>query len=363
MKILHVAETIKGGVASVINELLLDQSLRGCDLRVLVPENQAEYINSLGNIVFYKKTGRNIFSFILLAFFFLKNIFIFKPDIVHIHSSFAGFICRFFLFFIPFKKMKVIYCPHSFSFMMKTSFFKKKIYSLIEIMMLPVTDKVICVGVEEYNSAIKFGLSPHKLIIINNGVRILEYFDKKEFLKDNIVNFIFVGRFDFQKGYDLLIEAIKNTNKLNAKFTIVGDFVHDESYENLELDNVFFTGWIGRDELLSYYYDSDFLLMPSRWEGLPMVALEAFSTGLPILSSNCSGIDELVEDDFNGYKFKNEDVNDFISKIEFLCKNINFIKINKLSRNARMTYLDKFTVEKMNEKTFELYVDILKGDF
>lgn len=117
-----------------------------------------------------------------------------------------------------------------------------------------------------------------------------------------IKRMISVGRLNFQKGYDLLLLALKPVFKKHPEWNI---YIYGEGEErqrlenlrdNLDLTNhVFFPGFV-RD-IQSEYLQSSFYVMSSRYEGLPMVLLEAMACGLPIVSFNCpEGPAQLLKD-------------------------------------------------------------------
>lgn len=361
MKILHVAETIKGGVATVVDQLVLDQLKREHDVKVLVPCDQSEYLTDPDSITTYKKTGRNIFSFLCLAVAFLKIIFQYKPDIIHLHSSFAGAICRAVLFLIPFQRAKVIYCPHSFSFMMNVSQIKKKLYALIEKVLSVVTDKIICVGNAEYDAADKFGINRDKLTIIFNGVEAPKNIDmiEKEYLKNGVINFLFVGRFDYQKGFDLLTQLFEYAQSFKVHFTVIGDFVHANAGIKPQFPNVTYLGWLPKGKLIEYYQTTDLLIMPSRWEGLPMVAIEAFSMGLPLFASNCPSLGELITDEVDGFLFENNSSQSLICRFNEIYSTLEKQKLEKLAYLVREKFERNFTAERMLDTTLDLYKNLI----
>lgn len=98
MKVLHAAETIKGGVATVINSLVEDQvkNPKISKVSCLVPSDQYDNLIQLDNLDSYcfERNGRNImcmFNFFLSLY---KLIWKEKPDVIHLHSSFAGLLGR-----------------------------------------------------------------------------------------------------------------------------------------------------------------------------------------------------------------------------------------------------------------------------
>jgi hypothetical protein len=96
MRVLHVAETIRGGIAAVLRPIVTNQleSLGRDSVKVIVPATQAEDLFSvpLYSIVSFDRRGRNARSLLALRATLCREIKHFRPDILHLHSSFAGLV-------------------------------------------------------------------------------------------------------------------------------------------------------------------------------------------------------------------------------------------------------------------------------
>ena len=129
--------------------------------------------------------------------------------------------------------------------------------------------------------------------------------DKSTLDKKRIIS---VGRLEPQKGFDLLIKAFSKVNKEDLKgytFHIYGDGEDKEALlkliSNFKLNNFIFLEGISKN-IQEEMYNSSMYIMTSRYEGFPMVLLEALSVGLPIISYNCpSGPAEIIENNDCGF--------------------------------------------------------------
>jgi len=121
--------------------------------------------------------------------------------------------------------------------------------------------------------------------------------------------FISVGRLEYQKGYDLLIDIFKkfkaNPEAYNWKLLLVGEGSQRKKLEakikNLDLtEEIILTG--ATKDVKKYYAMSDIFLLTSRWEGMPLVIDEAMFFQLPIIAFDCeTGPREMINHGINGF--------------------------------------------------------------
>lgn len=123
-----------------------------------------------------------------------------------------------------------------------------------------------------------------------------------------------MGRLTYQKGFDLLISAWSEVYRNNTDWIlrVVGSGEDEEELKNQanllgvsnSIDFVAVT-----NDVESYYQTSSFYCLSSRFEGLPMVLLEAQAYGLPIIAFNCdTGPSDVIEHGKNGYLAENDNV-------------------------------------------------------
>ena len=144
------------------------------------------------------------------------------------------------------------------------------------------------------------------VVEINNGYdKELFYYTTKKMSNKNNVIIVSVGYFGPVKGHDILLNAMK---LLDDKFQLIligkGDLY--EKYLKFIVENnlnnrVKMIGRIDHSRLKYYLDKADIFCMPSRSESFGIAALEAMACGLPVVSSNVGGLNELIIDGFNGY--------------------------------------------------------------
>jgi glycosyltransferase involved in cell wall biosynthesis len=140
-------------------------------------------------------------------------------------------------------------------------------------------------------------------------------------LGENKIIFSTIARFNFQKGYDILLRALalekERLSSAKALFLLVGEGETlpemKKLAEKLHLNElVKFCG--RRDDVYEILQASDFMLLPSRWEGLPIAILEAGFLKVPVIASNTCGNRELLEGS-RGLLFENLSEKDLAAKL------------------------------------------------
>jgi glycosyltransferase involved in cell wall biosynthesis len=103
-----------------------------------------------------------------------------------------------------------------------------------------------------------------------------------------------VARLAYSKGLDVLIQAFRDAALPDARLVILGEGRERRRLERLLGPNMTMPGF--RTNIKDYYQAFDLFVCPSRREPLPLVMLEAFDAGLPIVASTAEGCRELIEE-------------------------------------------------------------------
>ena len=155
-----------------------------------------------------------------------------------------------------------------------------------------------------------------------------------------------------EKGGDYLkTVAAYFENQRNMLFLCVGQ--HKASL-SLSHANVRYVPFIDNvHELATYYAAADILLFVSLAENFPLVALEALSTGLPVVSFDVGGVKEAVLHKEQGYIARYKDSGDLIEGVEYLLS-IQPIEYERMRESARARVLEHFTDHKMTDNYLSL---------
>jgi glycosyltransferase involved in cell wall biosynthesis len=151
----------------------------------------------------------------------------------------------------------------------------------------------------------------------------------------DLVRIAFAGRAEFAKGYHLLplIDNCLKEKKLKFKWNLVGAGTDNLIYNHFQQSDVKCFGNVSQEELIEVFNNSDVLVLPSFIEGTPLVVVEAMKCGVvPIVNDLPGGLQEIIYDNFNGFKINKNLPNVFANRIELISKNLKLF--NSLSYNA-----------------------------
>ena len=165
--------------------------------------------------------------------------------------------------------------------------------------------------------------------------------------------FIGVGRFSHRhKGFDILIKAFaKYCKKHDDGWTLelVGEGPEQQMYEEIIKENNIGDRMVispFTSEIQRHYASASVYVLSSRWEGQPLVLLEAMSHGLPIVSSDIPIAKELLDSSGTGIIFKNEDIDDLAARMEQMVYENNWEKMSHTS----IEYSKKFNTNNIIEQ-------------
>ncbi|MCT3524977.1 glycosyltransferase family 1 protein [Latilactobacillus curvatus] len=364
MKILHFAEYASGGVATYLrNTLSYQLDSNSVDEVILLNSQYKSEPFKIESKKFkqlcyaYSRSLKGILKLLSLR----KIIDNQNPDILHIHSSFAGLLRL--SFFLKKPDYKVVYCAHGWSFIQQDkNDFKKKIYALVERVLVRKTDLVINISNNEQRAAIKYGLPEEKMKVVYNSIPDNE--SDVVFSREYVVTeqhkrreLLFIGRFDKAKGLNFLIQNM-NFKDNNVTLTVIGESIlNDSKFNEVERAGVVFLGWINNEDINQYISRCDAVIVPSLWEGFGLVALEAMKNKKMVISSDAGGLPELVDDGYNGLLFNSGSAPSLQNAIKKFNK-LSQSELDIMGKNGYQRYITKYNFEILSEALLKAYVGL-----
>lgn len=167
-----------------------------------------------------------------------------------------------------------------------------------------------------------------------------------------------VGRLNPQKNFSLFLDvAARLASRFpDLRFLLAGDGPEEKMLRSKAsalgiADRVLFTGYVSDSRLV--YLAADVLLMPSRFEGLPMTLLEAMAMGLPVVASRLDGIAEVVDDPEDGLLAPPDDADLFVDHVAALISNRELAA--DMAKRARSKIENRYSVERLTAAVESIY--------
>ena len=258
-------------------------------------------------------------------------------------------------------------------FLAESGFFLKTLYKIQDFFIRKIINDASVISVaNEYEQKIFSSLNKKSRIeIIRNGVNLKKLVSKHNFKEKYQINsnfILFVGRFSKSKGIETLINAfsiVKNELKdSDIHLVIMGvDFGYQAEMEKL-IKKLNLSEEIKviknppRDDVISAYGESEFLVLPSQWELSPLVPLESFAFKKPVISTNSHGIPYTVQNNKNGILVEPENSLELSNAIVKLLNDSELRE--KLGQSGYNFVNEECNCVSMAKNSLKLYEDILE---
>jgi glycosyltransferase involved in cell wall biosynthesis len=352
VRVLHVVETLPGGPAAYLDEVLSWQlrHLGSGRVALLAPAGQFGHLSPAardGLVEFaYPRSGRNPLALWRLHRALGRAIAGWRPELLHVHCSFAGVVAR-----LARPSVPLVYCAHGWAFSRETSPLLKSMYRWIERRLQARADAVLAISEHERAAAAAAGLDLTRITTVRHGLRPLGQPSPSRTPRavHAPLRLLFIGRFDRQKGLDWLLRTLATMSTDRVQLTVVGAPVVDAPPQLSPSPGVRFTGWLTPPEVGEYLDQADALVVPSRWEGFGLVAIEAMRRGVPVLASNRGALPEVVAE--AGLVFDLERPHSLLEQLDALTPET----LCELGRRGLSRFEREFSAERMNRQTLELY--------
>lgn len=280
-----------------------------------------------------------------------------KPDIIHAHIYSAGVPA---IILGRIYKIPVVITEHFSAFpLRKLRRFEiaKARFALNRADLLLPVSRNLEEAIRSYKIDNRFKIIPN---VVNTNI----FYPKENRLPNKTKNILLVALLTPVKGINYLLNAIAELKKNRQDFIldIVGDGPYRKKYENFARKNkieklIKFHGAKTKKEISEIMRLSDFFVLPSLWENLPCVLIEAIASGLPIIASNVGGIPEIITKEI-GILVPSKDSSSLANAINFMLDNYTNYPKDKISKVAK----DKFSYEAVGSKLNKIYEGLCGHD-
>jgi len=183
--------------------------------------------------------------------------------------------------------------------------------------------------------------------------------------KNSKKRLLFVGLLSPQKGICYMLEALTKLKQKRQDFIldIVGDGPNRLEYEKLVKELglsqiVNFLGLKTKTEIASIMRAEDFFILPSLWENLPCVLIEAMASGLPVIASDVGGISEMVNKD-TGVLISPQNIDELQEAINLMLNHYQDYSTDKISNYAK----NRFGYKAVGDKLDLIYKEIISTHY
>lgn len=345
-----------GGAERVLLNLVQRFNRNLFSLHLIIIENSGPYLDLVPPDVHFHALGYDrVGKAIVKLATVLRRV---KPNVV---MSSIGHLNLALLLIRPFlpEEIKIIVRESNMPSKSFASGAKFTFFRLIYPLLYPTADRIVCPGEAIKNELkMKFRIREDKIVTIPNPVLIDNIRSKmashKNPFNQDRINLIAAGSLTRQKGFDLLVKAMKKLveTRQGVHLTIIGEGPEKTNLRtqirSLNLsDSITLAGF--RENPYPYFHHADLFVLASRWEGLPNVVLESLACGTPVVAFDCPGcVSEIIDDSSQGILVKAGDVEALAGAID------NFLENRKYSSK------DSLLPDKFNAKSvIAQYQDVL----
>jgi len=289
--------------------------------------------------------------------------------IIHAHGHFAGLHAR--LAAMGLEGVKTVYTLNGIHYPHYRSRLKKNLFIQGEKALKRFTDLFICVCDHDVDMGTRLGIiDPARTAMIYNGVEVEVEVDESRVAQlrrrydrgGGIV--LHVGRFMYQKDHHTLIEAVPSVLREHPDATFLlaggGELMERERRHAESLcipgEALVFLG--ESDEVDELMAACDFLVLPSLWEGLPYVALEAMRAGKAVIATPTGGTPEAVAHGENGLIIEARDPGALASAVNRLLDHPD--EAAAMGRRGR-ELVERFDLHEITARTLAHYEELLEA--
>jgi len=286
-------------------------------------------------------------------------------DIIHTHGGVAGFYGRWAA--RRFKKLAVVHTLHGLHYLYYRNIFLKYLYIGLEKIFSRFTNVVIFVSQADRNNGLKYKLaSKEKIRLIENGIDFSS-FEKRcsqekhedERRRSPVIGT--VARLHRQKNISLLLKAGARIKKSypGLKVLVVGDGPLRRKLEKLNKrlgtnDMIDFLG--ERKDIPCLISQMNIFVLPSLWEGLPYVLLEAAAMKMPVIGTDVDGIREMIQNEVTGILVSPKKPDPLAEALMRLLDNRKWGE--ELGLRFHKSVKEKYTISRMIHNIQDLYEEL-----
>lgn len=233
--------------------------------------------------------------------------------------------------------------------------------------LFPRVDRFHAVSQEIANEAKKYEAMAENIDVVYSPVNIesLQLYKKTNWETHSPFRFISVGRHHWKKGYHYTLSAVSQlvSNGEPVHYTIIAP---DQPTEEIlyQIDDLHLEAYVTmssldtQEEVYQKMNSADCLILSSVEEGIANVVMEAMAIGLPVISSDCGGMTEVIANGINGMIFPMRDIQALTLQMKAIM-DMPILETELLVQNALKTVMKNHNSKLIGEKIFYLYEKVI----
>jgi len=236
---------------------------------------------------------------------------------------------------------------------------------------------IVCSRYMKYELNNFFQLPDDKIKIIPNGIDIKDFQSldrqpdrdfRRNYAADDEKIILFIGRLVREKGVQVLLEALSHliSKNIKCKMLIVGRGPFEDNLKQTAANlgiypNVYFTGYIDDQTRNKIFSISDVAVFPSFYEPFGIVALEGMAAGLPVITTDAGGLNEIIQNGVDGIKVPVGDVQALAQAIESVILDPEYA--TALKHQGYLKAKTKYGWDVIARDTLKVYRQVMEEDY
>jgi glycosyltransferase involved in cell wall biosynthesis len=297
LRLLHVAEAFGGGVFEIVRLLAEESAAAGHEVAIAYgrrPETPVDVPARISPDVTLLPTAwvkRSLGAQLRVAGELRRFIARWQPDVIHLHSSFAGAVGAFALG----NGIPVIYSPHGYSFEMKDyTWLSRTAFRAMEAI---VARRMTLIGAVSLDEAelVREKLRHARVTVVQNGIPELDAPVRRRRRSRNPPLAVTMGRVSPQRQPDACARILHEVRDVVEPMWIGGDRPDSPNAAGLIEVGIPMTGWIARDAALEQLEQAEIYLHWTAWDGQPLSVLEAMARDVIVVAHDIPPLRELLD--------------------------------------------------------------------
>jgi glycosyltransferase involved in cell wall biosynthesis len=223
--------------------------------------------------------------------------------------------------------------------------------------------RVICISQKVQQLLLEGMESPASSAVVYNGTDPTVFSPAS--VREQLLSVLIVGNLLVGKGHELVLRALGRLQDSHPTLQcqIIGDGADQKRFADLVRDlgltkRVHFLGRRSRAEVAEAMRDCTVFVLPSRYEGLGCVYLEAMACAKPVIACRGQGIDEIIQQGVNGWLIPVDGLDELASALQTLLGNADLRR--QIGEAARQTILDGYTLSNQSQSLLKVYREVIR---